>query len=101
MTSKKNQETDHQDLLHLDSEEAENFNEIYSNYAEVGGSAFDIELSFYEIQRDNSGKLYKTHKSRVLMSPQSAIIFLSLLKETVADWKEEFGNQVKEILEEQ
>ena len=100
MTSEKDQVTDHQDLLQLESEEAENFIEVYSNYVEVGGNVFDIDLSFYDIKQDNSGELYKVNKARIIMSPQNAIVFLGLLKETMAEWKTGFGEKVKEIIDE-
>lgn len=88
-------------ISELPQRQAANYLSTYSNYVEIGSSPWDFRILFFEVTEDETGKLIREKKARVVMSPQQAVGFTQVLNHQVNLWmkKHASSDAVEEIKE--
>lgn len=76
------------DLSDIPIERSENYQNIYTNFANIGWTAWDVRISFGLIDDTGSGELRNVQQASILMSPQFAHTFLTLLGNSLKQWRE-------------
>lgn len=74
------------DIAKLPLRQAEGYVSTYSNHVEVRATPWDIRVCFFEFVENEAGKSVREKKACVVMSPQHAMRFSSILQKSVDDW---------------
>ncbi|PYX42551.1 MAG: hypothetical protein DMG83_20500 [Acidobacteria bacterium] len=72
---------------------------IYANNAEIAVTTWDFRFKFGEIEKISENEITVAERVRVVMSPQHAKVFCTLLAEHVAKYEQAFGEIVIEATE--
>lgn len=73
-------------VAELPQRQATGYLSTYSNCVEIGSSPWDIRLLFFEVLEDEIGNLIREKKAHVVMSPQHAMVFSQILRDSLQVW---------------
>lgn len=73
----------------LPQRQAAEYVSAYSNYVQIGTSAWDFRFLFFDIEESETGDIIREKKACVVMSPQFAKAFSQVLNSTIERWDKE------------
>ena len=75
----------------VEEQKSENFVSLYANTAKVENTFFDFKIIFGQILNASEQTLVVEHLASVIMSPQHAKTFHSILTDQMKRYEEKFG----------
>jgi len=83
--------TDEKKKVSVQTCKSPEYRAFYSNYAQVGFTAFDIGVTFSEVIEASGESILAEQRGRVSMAPLQAKALLRLLTKIIGQYEEKYG----------